>query len=163
MCPAGFVDIARYLWGNNTCITIDLPLIQATSSGFSVGTPMATVMSMCLGQDAMMGTTYVDMVTASMSLMSLGPIPMTLDHPTATLEDVTEQESEGLEQTQLSLPNATGCDAIFPQQWWLSTLTLCKSVCLRHPHPLSTVNMLVLSIVLLNVVSYQIFHPVLCQ
>ena len=30
-----------------------------------------------------------------MSLMSLGPTPMAVGHPTAILEDLTEQESKG--------------------------------------------------------------------
>ena len=42
----------------------------------------------------MVGGTYVDTVTASMSLVSLGPAPMAVDCPMATLEDVTEWESE---------------------------------------------------------------------
>ena len=41
-----------------------------------------------------MGATYVDMVTSSMSLVSLEPTPMVVDCPTATLEDVMEQESK---------------------------------------------------------------------
>ena len=61
---------------------------------FLVGTTMATMLSMWLWQDTMMGTTYVDTMTASMSLVSLGPTPMAVGCPTATLEDVTEWESE---------------------------------------------------------------------
>ena len=40
-----------------------------------------------------MGTTYIDSVTTSMSLISLGPPTMVGDHPTATLEDVTDREN----------------------------------------------------------------------
>ena len=75
-------------------MTIDLPPVLATSPGLLAGTTMATVMSMWLCQDSMMGITYVDTMTASMSLVSLGPTPMVVDCPTATLEDVTEQESK---------------------------------------------------------------------
>ena len=53
-----------------------------------------TMMSMWLQQDTMIDTTYVDTVTTCMSVVSLRPDPMVMDHPTATLEDVTEQESE---------------------------------------------------------------------
>ena len=94
MCLPRFMDIARSLWGDDTHATIDLPPLLATSTGLLVGTTMATMMLMWLCQDSMMGATYIDMVTASMSLMSLGPTPMVVDCPTATLKDVTEQESE---------------------------------------------------------------------
>ena len=40
-----------------------------------------------------MGTTYIDFVTTSMSLISLAPASMVGDHPTATLEDVTNMEN----------------------------------------------------------------------
>ena len=93
-CLPGFADIARSLWGDDApCITIDLLLVLATSPGLLAGTAMATMMSMWLQQDAMMGATYVDTVTASVSLVSLGPTPMVGDCPTATLGDVTEWES----------------------------------------------------------------------
>ena len=94
MHPPGFVDIARSLWGDNAGITINLPLMLATSPGLSVGTAMAIMMLMWLCQDSMMGATFVDTVTTSLSLMNLGPTPMVVDHPTATLEDVTEWESK---------------------------------------------------------------------
>ena len=88
----GIVDIARSLWGDDACAIIDLPPRLATSPGLSAGTTMSTMMSTCLQQDTMMGATYVDTMTASMSLISLGPTPMAGDHPMATLEDVTESE-----------------------------------------------------------------------
>ena len=90
-----FAKIAKSLWGDDTShITINLPPVPTTSPGLLVGTAMATMMSMWLQQDTMMGTTYVDTVTASMSLVILGPTTMVVDCPTATLEDVTEWESE---------------------------------------------------------------------
>ena len=94
MCSPGFADIARSSWGDDAHTTIDLPTMLATSPGLLAGTAMATMMLMWLYQDSMMGATYIDMVTASMSLVSLGPTPMALDCPTATLEDVREQEPE---------------------------------------------------------------------
>ena len=95
MHQSRFADIPRSLWGDQTlCITINVPLVLATSLGLLAGTTMATMMFMWLWQDIMMGTTYVDTVTASMSLISLGPTPMAGDHPMATLEDVTEWKSE---------------------------------------------------------------------
>ena len=115
-------------------MTIDLPPVLAATPGLWVGTTMATVMSTWLCQDSMIGATYVDTVTASMSLVSLGPTTMAVDCLTATLEDVTEQESEDYVQTQPSPPNVTGGDAIFPQQWQLFALTLCKTVLLRCSH-----------------------------
>ena len=72
--PAWIHQINKSLCRNDTPhITIDLPLVLATSPGLLVGTAMATMMSIQLWQDTMMGTTYVDTVTASMSLVSLGP------------------------------------------------------------------------------------------
>ena len=53
---------------------------------------MATMTSTWLWQDTMMGTTYIDSMTTSMSLVSLGPAPMVVDHPMTTLEDVTDVE-----------------------------------------------------------------------
>ena len=40
-----------------------------------------------------MGITYIDSVTTSLSLISLGPASMVVDYPTATLEDVTNAEN----------------------------------------------------------------------
>ena len=89
------MEIAKSLWIDDTLhMTIDLPPVLATSPGLLAGTAVATMMYMWLQQDSMMGDTYVDTVTASMSLINLGPTPMVVDHPTATLEDVTEQESK---------------------------------------------------------------------
>ena len=64
------------------------------SPGLMEGTAMTTMMSMLLHQDSMMGTTYVDMVTASKSLVSLGPTPMAVDHPIASPKDITKHESK---------------------------------------------------------------------
>ena len=41
----------------------------------------------------MMGTTYIDSMMTSMSLVSLGPAPMVVDHPMAILVDVTDVEN----------------------------------------------------------------------
>ena len=91
--PPRFPEIARFLQGNNTPgITIVLPSELTASSGLLVGTPMGMMTSMWLWQDAMMGITYIDSMTASMSLVSLGPTPIAFDHPVATLEVVLELE-----------------------------------------------------------------------
>ena len=42
----------------------------------------------------MTGTTYLDMVTASMSLVSLEVTPMAVDHPIPTLEGWEDLESD---------------------------------------------------------------------
>ena len=137
-----FAKIAKSLWGDKPPhITIDLPPVLTTSPGLLAGTSMTTMMSVWVWQDATTGTTYVETVMASMSLVSLGLTPMAVDHLMATLEDVTEQESEDLVQTQPYAPNVISINAIFPQQWQLSTLTLYRTVFLRCSHPVLTVNM----------------------
>ena len=40
-----------------------------------------------------MGTTYINCVTTSMSLISLDPASMVGDHPMANLDDVTDMEN----------------------------------------------------------------------
>ena len=40
-----------------------------------------------------MGTTYIDSMTTSVSLVSLGPASMVVDYPMATQEDVTDAEN----------------------------------------------------------------------
>ena len=40
-----------------------------------------------------MGATYIDSVTTSMSLVSLGPASMAGDYPMANLEGVTDTEN----------------------------------------------------------------------
>ena len=86
-----FTKITRSLQGDDTPhITVDLSSELTTPPGLSVGSTMATMMSTQVWHDATMGTTYVDMVTASMSLVSLSPTSMMVNYPTATLEDVTE-------------------------------------------------------------------------
>ena len=142
-CPPGFADIARSWWGDNTHATIDLSPMLAASPGLAAGTAMAIMMSMWLHQESVMGATYVDMVTASKNLMSLGPTPITVDCPTTTPKDVMEHESKDQVWTLPSPPNVTGNDAIFSQQLQLSVLTLCKIALLRCSHPVSTVNMLI--------------------
>ena len=59
------------------------------------GATTTTRMSAWLWQDAITGTTYIASVTTSMSLFSLGPASMAGDHPTATLENVTDMENWG--------------------------------------------------------------------
>ena len=68
----------------------------ATSPGLLAGTTMATMMLTCgYAKTAMMGVTYIDMVTASMSLMSLGPTPYgSGPPPQLPSKDVTEWESK---------------------------------------------------------------------
>ena len=85
--PPSFAEIVRSLWGDDTPhITIDLWPEMTTSPGLLAGTTMATMTSMQMWQDAVTGTTYVDTVMASMSLVSLGSTPMAVDHPVPALE-----------------------------------------------------------------------------
>ena len=94
-CPPRFVDIARSLQGDGTCTNIDLPLMLAT---LSMRTTMATMMSTCLWQDTMMGTIYVDTMTASISLVSLGPTHMagtTPQPPWRTSQNESQKASCG--------------------------------------------------------------------
>ena len=89
----GFVEIARSLRGDNTpCITINLISELTTLPGLLAGTAMATIISMLLQQDTTFSFTYIDLMMASMSLVSLGPTLMVGDCPGPTLEVVSELE-----------------------------------------------------------------------
>ena len=93
MPPPGFAEIARSLQGDDSlCITIDVPPELTTPHGLSVGTAMASMVSTILHQDVALGTTYLDMVTTSMSLVSLEVTPMTVDHPMPILEDPLDSD-----------------------------------------------------------------------
>ena len=48
------------------------------------------ITSMQLWQDARAGSIYINLVTASVSLVSLSPVTMAVDHPRAALENVTD-------------------------------------------------------------------------
>ena len=94
MPPPGFMDIARSLWGDiSWCATVEIPLELTAPQGLLVGTAMATMISTCLWQDVVTGAPYLDMVTTSMSLVSLGVTPTAVDHPMPTLEGWEDLES----------------------------------------------------------------------
>ena len=71
---------------------VNFPWERTSTQSLWVGAAMIMMMSMQLWQDARLGTTYIDSVTASTSLISLSPSPMVVDHPRATLEDVMDVE-----------------------------------------------------------------------
>ena len=91
--PPSFAEIARSLWGDNTsCITIYLTPELKTSPDLLVGTVMATMTSTWMQQDVVTGVTYVDTVTASMGLASLGSTPMADECPMPTLENLSDSD-----------------------------------------------------------------------
>ena len=93
MQPPGFAEIARSLWGDGSPhITIDVPLGLTTSPGLLVGTAMATMTSTQMQQDAVTGITYLNTVMASMSLVSLGSLPMVVDCLMPAIEDLIDPD-----------------------------------------------------------------------
>ena len=91
--PPSFAEIARSLWRDNSLhITTNVSLGLTTPQGLLVGTAMATMISMQMWQDVATGITYLDTVTASMSLVSLRATPMAADHPMPTLEDPSDSD-----------------------------------------------------------------------
>ena len=71
----------------------NLPCEITSTPSLLAGATTTTRISAQLWQDAVTGTTYINSVTTSMSLFSLGPASMVGDHPTATLEDVINMEN----------------------------------------------------------------------
>ena len=55
-----------------------------------VGTTTVMMTSTQLQQDTRAGSIYINLVTTSLSLVSLSPAAMADDHPRAMLEDVTD-------------------------------------------------------------------------
>ena len=117
-CPV-FVEIARSLWGNDSPhITINIPPGLTTPHGLLVRTATASMVSTRLHQNVVSGPTYLDMVTTSMSLVSLEVTPMVVDHPMPTLEGGEDSESD------YALPpshNHNFCWVIFcpsPRTWY---------------------------------------------
>ena len=70
------------------CVLVEVLLELTKGLGPLAGTTMAMMVSMQLHHDVMLGITYIDMMTCSMSLVSLGATPFTVDHPMPTLEEV---------------------------------------------------------------------------
>ena len=88
-----FVEIARSLWGDDSpCRTIDVSLELTTAQGFLAGTAMTMVISSRVQQDTVTSVTYLDTVTASMSLISLGSTPMAVDCQMPVLENLTDSD-----------------------------------------------------------------------
>ena len=90
---SGFEEIAQPLReGNAPKTMVNFPQERTSAWSLLVGAAMMITMSMWLWQEARSDITYIDSVTASMSLTSLGSAPIMVDHPRATLEDVTDVE-----------------------------------------------------------------------
>ena len=100
--PPGCVDIAISLWGEDSLhTTIEIPLELTTPQGLLVGTTMATMTSTQLQQDVAKGTTYLDMITTSMSLVSLGLPPWQLTNQCLHWRDGKIQSLTKLPQPEL--------------------------------------------------------------
>ena len=83
--PPGYTDIARSLWGDDPPHEVmSIPLGPAKEQGpiWIVG---STMFSARLLQDVVSGTTYINMVTSSMSLVDLGVTPSVGDCSIPTL------------------------------------------------------------------------------
>ena len=90
--PPWFMEIAQSLWGANPPHVETLPELARVQSPL-VGAVTAMLISMRLLQVGMTDITYVDMITASMSLVGLGANPMVDDYPMPTLERWEDSES----------------------------------------------------------------------
>ena len=146
-----FAEIARSLWGNNPLhISIEVPPELTTPQSFLVGTATATLMSTKLQQDMVAGTTYLELVTTSMSLVSLEVTPTAVDHPMPTWEGWEDMESNW------ALPsshNSYFC-------WQLLTLDLYWTVTvISHVHTLS----IPYPVNLLAVMPLAIFYSQICS
>ena len=84
-----FAEIARSLQGDNSpYISVEVPQKLTAPQCLLVGAAMAMMVSTRLHQDGVLGTTYLDMVTTSMSLVGLGATPRVVNHPMPTLDRV---------------------------------------------------------------------------
>ena len=93
--PPGFAEIDRSLWGNDSPhIPVEVPLELTTPQSLLAGTAMATMISSWLWQDIVAGATYLDMVTTSMSLVSLEVTLMAVDCPMPAWEGWEDPESD---------------------------------------------------------------------
>ena len=93
MPPPSYAEIARSMRGDNSPhITINVPHELTMAQGFLVGTAATMVISTQMQQDAVTGITYLDTVMASMSLVSLGSTPMTVDCVMPDLEDIMDSD-----------------------------------------------------------------------
>ena len=62
------------------------------AQGILAGITMTTMMSTQMQQDTVTGITYLDTITASMSLVSMGSTPMAVDCLMSTIEDLTDSD-----------------------------------------------------------------------
>ena len=92
--PQGFAEIAWSLQGDNSQhITVEVPQELSRPQGLLAGTATAMMISTNLCQDVALGTTYLDMVTTSMSLVSLGATSRVINHAMPTLRRLEDSES----------------------------------------------------------------------
>ena len=92
MPPSGFMAVAKSL-GEGKPPWMSVKILQEMAApGFIVGSAMTTMMTTQIHQDEMTGVTYMDTVTVSMGLINLGTPLMVGDHPTPTIEDVTNTD-----------------------------------------------------------------------
>ena len=72
-------------------ITVDIPQEMA-APGFMVVSATTTMMTTQIHQDETTSVTYMDTVTATMGLISLGMPLVAVDHQACTTEDVTDTD-----------------------------------------------------------------------
>ena len=77
--------------GHPSQMTIKIPQEMA-ASGFMLGSAITTTVTTWVCQDEMTGVTYMDTMTASMGLISLGTPLMADDHLMPTIEDVANTD-----------------------------------------------------------------------
>ena len=98
--PPGFKEIPQSLRECNTPKTmVNFPWERTPMPSLWARTATMMMMSTQLQQDARAGSIYINSLTASVSLVSLSPAPMPVDHPRATQKDITD-----VEVWRLSLP-----------------------------------------------------------
>ena len=90
--PSGFMAVAKSFRDDKPPqITVEIPQEMA-AAGFITGSAMTTMMTTQIHQDKMTSVTYMETMTASMGLLSLGMPLMAVDHQTPTTEDVTDTD-----------------------------------------------------------------------
>ena len=127
-----FTEIARSLRGDDSpCISVEVPPELVAPQSLLAGTAVATMMSTQLWQDVVTGTTYLDMVTTFLNLVSLRVTPTVVDHPMSTLEGWEDSSPTKL------FPPATV--AIFAGNYSPQTIMNCHSypTCVYIKHSLS--------------------------
>ena len=91
--PLGFVKIMRSLWVDNPLEVMGIPPELAEEQG-PIQVVGSAMFSDRLVQDMISGSTYIDVITCSMSLVGLGVTPLVGDHSMPTFLGEEDKDSD---------------------------------------------------------------------